>query len=332
MTRSTQVLTSGGHELGMAEDEFGELVDSSSLLGDIEAVRRQMAEEGYLYLRRFLDPDAVLAARQEILYKFAIVGEIDSINHPLMDAVLTEESYIHEVNAIAFTESLRDGVAYKNVVLAPALLDFFSRFLGGPARAFDFRWPRFMRKGDFTGIHCDGPYITRGTRNVWSAWIPLGDVDLLNGPIMILERSHRHEVLNKTYGQRDADRDNLGWLSDDPVALRRSLGGRWLSTNFRAGDVLLFGPDLVHSSLDNNSPAGRARLSSDTRYQLASDPLDERYNGADTSNPHGGPRRVFLPGKAAGNNEDFQDEWKLVDEHGRLLRTAGERVPVVTGA
>jgi len=319
--RTTTRLTSGRHELGMDSSEFGELVDSSHLLGDVEAVRRQMADEGYLYLAGFLDEAAVLAAREEILYKFAIVGEIDSVNHPMMDAVLADETYVHEVNAIAFTESLRAGIAYTNVVLAPKLIEFFSGFLGGPARAFDFRWPRFMRTGEFTGIHCDGPYITRGTRNVWSTWIPLGDVPMINGPIMILERSHRLETLRDTYGRRDADRENLGWLSEDPIGLQRSLGGRWLSADFKVGDVLLFGPDLVHSSLDNNSPVRHARLSSDTRYQLASDPPDERYNGADTSNPHGGPRRVFLPGKAAGNNEDFQDEWKLVDKDGRLRRT-----------
>lgn len=168
-----------------------------------------------------------------------------------------------------------------------------------------------------------GPYITRGTRNVWSAWIPLGDVPQSNGPIMVLERSHLHEQLRNTYGKRDADREKMGWLSDDPVGLRERLGGRWLSTDFEAGDVLLFGPDLEHASLDNNSPDGRCQLSSDTRYQLASDPLDERYNGEDTSNPHGGAPRVILPGKAPGNNEDFQDEWKPVDERGRLLRTNG---------
>ncbi|MDQ1738744.1 MAG: hypothetical protein QOE53_396, partial [Pseudonocardiales bacterium] len=200
------------------------------------------------------------------------------------------------------------------------LLDFFTDFLGGPARSFDFRWPRFMRLGEATGIHCDGPYITRGTRNVWSAWIPLGDVVLSNGPIMILERSHQNEDLRQSYGLRDADRDKLGWLSSDPVGTRRRLGGRWLSADFRAGDVLLFGPDLVHASLDNNSPERRCRLSSDTRYQLATDPLDHRYNGPQSNNPHGGRPRAFLPGKAGLNNKDFTDEWKPVDERGRLLR------------
>jgi len=323
MTVTTTLLSSNATALGTGADEFGELQDASHLLGCTEDLRAHMAKEGYLLLRGFFDRDVVLAAREEILFKFAVVGEIDSIGHPLMDGIVSSQTYIDQVNLLAFTESLRRGLAYSNVVESPKLLAFFNDFLGGPARSFDFRWPRFMRPGEATGIHCDGPYITRGTRNVWSAWIPLGDVPLSNGPIMVLERSHLHEQLRNTYGKRDADREKMGWLSDDPVGLRERLGGRWLSTDFEAGDVLLFGPDLVHASLDNNSVDGRCRLSSDTRYQLASDPLDDRYNGDDTSNPHGGAPRVFLPGKAPGNNEDFQDEWKPVDERGRLLRTNG---------
>jgi hypothetical protein len=69
-----------------------------------------------------------------------------------------------------------------------------------------------------------------------------------------------------------------GRLSSDPVSLRAKLGGRWLSTNFQAGDVLTFGMGTVHASLDNRS--NRFRLSSDSRYQLASEPADERWIGA----------------------------------------------------
>jgi hypothetical protein len=35
----------------------------------------------------------------------------------------------------------------------------------------------------------------------------------------------------------------------------------------------------LHCSLDNTSPQGRIRLSIDTRYQLKSEPADERWTG-----------------------------------------------------
>lgn len=316
-------LSFNGIPLGLPPTEFGELCDSSPLIGDPDALRDRMAADGYLLLRGLLARDSVLAARQEILFKFAIVGEIDSINHPLMDGIQSAESFIDQVNLIAFTESLRSGMAYSQVVEAPELMRFFDDFLGGPARGFDFRWPRFMRHGEATGIHADGPYITRGTTNVWSAWIPLGDIAPHEGALMVLEGTHKNEQLRRFYGTRDADRDKIGWLSTDPVGLRSRLGGRWLTTHFQAGDVLVFGPYLVHASLDNNSPERRCRLSSDTRYLLAGDALDPRWNGG-VGNPHGGRPRVFLPGRNGANgrdsnNKDFQEEWKDVDTRGRLL-------------
>jgi ectoine hydroxylase-related dioxygenase (phytanoyl-CoA dioxygenase family) len=68
-----------------------------------------------------------------------------------------------------------------------------------------------------------------------------------------------------------------GWdgaLSKNPVSLRCKYGGRWLSSEFEAGDVLIFGMFTIHASLDNHSSS--IRLSSDSRYQLASEPVDER--------------------------------------------------------
>jgi hypothetical protein len=315
----TMTLSCNGVALETGPDEFGELRDSIGLLGDVAALKQRMNDDGYLFMRGLLDRDTVLAARREILLKFAIVGEIDAINYDVMDGIRSDRSFIDSVNLFAFTDSLRTGAAYGGVVEASVLLDFFAGFLGGPVRSFDFRWPRFMRPGEGTGIHCDGPYITRGTKNVWSAWIPLGDVSMAEGALMVLERSHANEKLRTSYGTRDADREKIGWLSADPVGLRRRLGGAWRSADFRAGDVLLFGPYLVHASLDNNSPERRCRLSSDTRYLLAGDPLDERWNG-DIRNPHGGRPRVFLPGLGSvNNNKDFQEEWKDVDELGRLV-------------
>jgi hypothetical protein len=55
------------------------------------------------------------------------------------------------------------------------------------------------------------------------------------------------------------------------------MGGRWLTGEFRAGDLLTFSMYTVHASLDNQSKS--IRLSSDTRYQLASEPVDERWIG-----------------------------------------------------
>jgi len=132
----------------------------------------------------------------------------------------------------------------------------------------------------------------------------------------VLEDSHRSPGLDAGYLDRDADIDQLTWLDDDPKIVQRSYGRRWLTTDFEPGDVLCFGMRTLHGALDNRSVTRRCRLSSDSRYQRADEPADPRWNGADFEG-HGGDR-VFYPGLGRWNNDDFQDEWKHVDEHGHL--------------
>jgi hypothetical protein len=74
-----------------------------------------------------------------------------------------------------------------------------------------------------------------------------------------------------------------GTLSHNPPIVRDKFGGRWLTTQYEAGDFITFGMFLVHASLDNRS-GKRVRLSSDSRYQRASEPIDGRWVGA---NPPG---------------------------------------------
>ncbi len=133
---------------------------------------------------------------------------------------------------------------------------------------------------------------------------------------MLLEQSERQTSKLRRYAESDADRDNLEWIGKDPESLRKRFGGRWLSADYQAGDVLCFTMQTLHGALDNNSPEGRCRLSSDTRYQPADEPLDDRWNG-ETIVAHG-VGKVFYPGLGNWNNREFLDEWKPVDARGRL--------------
>jgi len=304
--------------MDMSPKALAELVESNDLLDDGDALRSRMSENGYLFFRRLIDPATVRAARREILLKYAIVGEIDSNNYPLMDAIRSEHSFIDQVNLRAFTESLRTGLAYEQVVMNPTLLQFLETLLGGAVRSYDFRWPRFVRPGEGCGFHYDGPYMNRGSDKVFTTWIPLGDVARHEGALIILDQSHRADELLSTYARQDADVEKISWLGTDPIKLQKRFGGRWLTTDFKAGDVLCFGMHMLHGALDNLSPVNRCRLTSDTRYQRADEPLDERWNG---SNPEAhGYDKVFFPGLGQWNNLEFQDEWKSVDELGRLIR------------
>jgi hypothetical protein len=171
------------------------------------------------------------------------------------------------------------------------LMSFFSSFLGGKIRHFDFTWLRCISPGLGTPSHCDIVYMGRGTRRLYTAWVPLGEVDYNLGGLMILEGSHKNKKLQNTYGQRDVDvycsnKPNdpartasglNGWLSENPNKIRQSLDGRWLTSEYNVGDVVIFCMDIVHGGMDNRS--SRLRISSDSRYQLASEPVDDRWVG-----------------------------------------------------
>jgi ectoine hydroxylase-related dioxygenase (phytanoyl-CoA dioxygenase family) len=136
--------------------------------------------------------------------------------------------------------------------------------------------------------------MNRGTSNLYTAWVPLGDISYELGGLIVLERSHRLDEIKSTYGQRDVDtycanHDDAalyasgekwwnGQLSDNPFELQRQLGLRWLTGEFKAGDLLTFTLYTLHGSLDTHSD--RVRISSDSRYQLASEAVDERWIGA----------------------------------------------------
>ena len=127
---------------------------------------------------------------------------------------------------------------------------------------------------------------------------------------MVLERSHLNAELKASYGSSDVDaycsegeadavveaakregrnlkqdeREAFRWnssgsYSKDAIATRAELGGRWLTTDYAMGDALIFSMYTMHSSSDNHTD--RLRISSDTRYQLASDPVDDRWMGDD---------------------------------------------------
>ncbi|MEZ4709416.1 MAG: phytanoyl-CoA dioxygenase family protein [Caldilineaceae bacterium] len=309
-------LTSNGIELDVSPDKFGELRASNDILNDTETMRTRMADEGYLFFRELIPRQEVMDARREILLKYAIVGEIDP-RQPLMDAIFNEDSVIDKVNLRAFSDSVRSGAAYLNVVLNRNVMGFWQQFLDAPVHCYDMRWPRFVRPGEGCGFHYDGPYMNRGTHRLYTSWIPLGDVSKEEGALIVLENSHRADDLLNTYAKKDADKDKLVWLSTDPRKLQERFGGRWLSTDFRAGDVLCFTMHTLHGALDNNSPIGKCRLTSDTRYQPANEVKDERWNGHNFA-AHG-RNMVFYPGLGRWNNKDFQDEWKQVDEFGRLV-------------
>lgn len=290
MLDTLPLITSRQRELDTSTDAFGELEDSMDLIDDAQALRERVAEQGYLYLKGYLRRDEVWEARLEVARRLDESGWLHP-DYPIEELVANVS-----MNNPFHPELAKNNAPLLKVLYDGPMMELYDRLFDGEARHFDFTWFRAVPPGHSTPPHMDIVYMGRGTHRLMTAWTPLAEVPIERGPLMILEKSHLHEKLNANYGQKDVDTfcinkrgedyegmgggGNIrtgGWLSDKPEILRQRLGGRWLTTNFEPGDLLTFTPFTIHASLDNHSD--RVRITSDSRYQLASEPVDERWIG-----------------------------------------------------
>ena len=265
-------VTMTGHELVFGQTIFSPR-EATHIRDDMDALRARIAEDGYLLIRGFYDRETVLAARMDILQQLSEQGLLNA-DAPLEDGVIGQENE----GAVMRNKVVLKMPNYLRLVNSDRIMTFFEAFLGGPVLTLDHKWPRAVKRGASTGAHYDIVFMGAGTNQLYTAWTPLGDISLDMGPLVFCPGSNHLEHLRATYGAADAHNDLLdGHLSRDPNDLIDSLGVKWASTPFRAGDIMIFGMYFLHGSLDNVS--NRYRISTDTRYQLASQPVDERHMG-----------------------------------------------------
>lgn len=291
----------GKHTLTMGGKYLTELRSSNDILDDAMALKSRLDEDGYLFIRGFHDRDLVTKAREELLLTLQSMGRLDS-NFPSTTGVigLDNKSAMWGGSAEQLSPEFP---SFLQVVNSPRVMEFFARLLGGPVLTYDFKWPRAVGNGGSTGAHYDIVYMGRGTKNVYTMWTPFDDIPLERGTLAMCLGSQHFEKIKETYGQMDVDRDNIatGWFSDDPVEIVDLFGGQWATAAFAAGDMIVFGMFMMHASLLNTT--NRYRLSADTRYQLAAQPVDERWMG---SRPKGHYAWGKTPPKSV---EDARKEW-----------------------
>jgi hypothetical protein len=270
-------ITSNGHDI--PTELYRDLTDHTGHIGDPEVLRAVLQSDGYLYLRGALDTDHVLAAREEVLKRLVEVGEVDE---PAIDGISTGVSKREDVvdNQAAYWKSVCEGSALRGVTHSGRMLEIAESLHGEPVSPFDFLWLRAMPPGKASPFHFDHVYMNRGTDRLYTIWTPLGNVPLSHGGLLVIENSHTWTDLIDDYRGFDVDRDTSrpGFVTDDPVTLAKQRGVHLLSADFHPGDIVVMLMFTLHGSLDNNS-GNRIRLSSDTRYQPASEPMDERFAG-----------------------------------------------------
>ena len=290
----------GSHSLDFPGPELGELRDSGELLGDVAALRERLADDGYLLVRGLLDRDEVLRARTRVLEHME-ANDALTPGTPLLEGVMPPGGRgVPMMGRRAITHSPE----LLTVLESPRLFALFEALFAEPAAPFDYKWLRAIGNEAYTGAHMDIVYMGRGSSRVHTCWIPFGDFGVERGTLAVCRGSQRLEGfarIRETYGRLDVDRDRAGgWFSQEPLEISETFGGRWLTSGFRMGDVVIFGMQLMHASTTNLGD--RFRLSCDVRFQPAADPMDERWRRQGRGhNPEGPTRQI----------EDFRKDWKF---------------------
>ena len=267
----------GCRNIQFPSKEMGVVRDSSPQLNDIPAIKQRMVEDGFVLLRGLIEREKVLKARETVLRHMEAHNALTP-DTPLLEGVMPIGG--HSVHMTG-----RKGISHHPDVTAvleeKVLFSFFERYFGEPAITFTNKWLRAVGNEKYTSAHCDFVYMGQGSSRLHSVWIPFGDVKAEQGTLAMCVGSNRLESFAKirdTYGRMDVDRDNAeGFFSKDPMEIVEKYGGQWVTCEFQAGDVMIFGMHTMHASTTNLT--NRFRLSSDVRFQPASETADFRWMG-----------------------------------------------------
>lgn len=234
-----------------------------------------MERDGYLYIKQLIP-----RAKVETAYRTAV------------DILEKEKAWPWG----KFSTSWTNCPQVMEHVNAPELQDVFRMlFDESDVTSLPFKWIRSMPPQSvfpqaFSQFHCDNVYMNRGTNRIYTSWLPMQDIDYAMGGLAVMEKSHSlpgFSRLRETYAQHDFMSlpgvvSNGGNFSPDPEeVLAFDPDARFLTSEFQAGDALIFTMYTIHGSVRNTSD--RVRLSADVRWQPTKDKMDPRYKGEATS-------------------------------------------------
>ena len=261
----------------MSTVTFKTFVPDNDVLGDDDALRARMADQGFLFLKGLGPKDLIRHARTDVMNLLASEGWIKPGTDPY-DGIANEA-----------IEPCAEGdpqymAVYKKVLRLPsfdalpasaAYMTLAERIMGTEVynhrrRIGRITFPGFM--ASTTGPHQDFFYI-RGTPTTYTMWQPIGECPVEVGPVAVLKGSHRGGYIEHQLGvgtkYAGGGVTEEQWPTGDDI--------EWHCGDYELGDVLVFHSHTIHRALPNMS-ADRFRLSTDNRYQ----PMDsERGPGAD---------------------------------------------------
>jgi hypothetical protein len=288
---SMPMLHANGRSLDRSPDRLGWLTPTAADT-PMKALRDQYRDHGYLWLKGFLDPEAVKSFRGYVFRHMGDVGLLAPGSDPALGVSLGQSPQKDKADRQLM--ALVRSAAYEAFCVQPRLWTFMDEFLEGISYLHKRKIMRYTQPHTttVTPAHYDLIYLRGGTSRVVTAWIPIGDVPVEMGGVVYLEGSHAlgarmeaeftRNALDLTPEERiSAYNRNMtegGWVSKDLPDMAERFNARWLIADYEAGDIMIHSPFMIHASTTNFDPHNRIRLSTDIRFQNVNDEIDIRWN------------------------------------------------------
>lgn len=273
------ILTSNGKPIPCTSNYFAKLKETDPVVEEPE-LRARFAADGYVLLRGLVPADAVLDLREAYLSQFTrdFCKDGDARRGAFSGAMPPLPKHGHKGHpAHAFVRSYE----FRAFADQPIFKILAEAFLGAPSERIRRTPLRHFVPGRQVAsrAHIDRTYMDGVPTDTVTIWVPLGDSPLVAGSLLYLEESHHDVSLEQRV--RDAapmDRANdnrplthdLKWIADQT-------GRRWLSADFKAGDVIVHSATIVHASTDPGN-TDYMRVSTDIRFRRIGSPADPRWN------------------------------------------------------
>lgn len=235
----------------------------------------QLEDEGYVFLPAFLPLDKCRACEQELIDFLAsrkLVSSNSLMIPPNFQAkiksnencptITTKSPCVMENQEwIATNDAINNYISHPKLakLLESIIIEKFGKCF---VSQVPFKWMRAVGTGLFTGVHCDYTYVSHISKIQLTAWIPISNISLENGSLVVSPGSHVKNTYINTVRLGD-DGTNSGWITTDPNQIKEDFS-TWVSEDFKQGDVVILDLKVIHATATNITNTWR--LSCDTRF------------------------------------------------------------------
>jgi len=245
--------------------------DSTKHLGDGARLRDTLHEDGYLFLRRLVDPRQIATVKQDIMriLREHHIIEDDGSDDPMWSGGPhpTEGEYMAFYDRIARMDS------FVQLAESPEIVALMEGIFDGPVQVWTQRLIRVMYPDPDApapiglGAHQDGNFrFGYQSQSFNACWMPLMEINGEIGGLAVSPGSHIRGELDHGGGSVASSAKGV---KEKKVFGLDAESRSWVTSDFEPGDAVIFTSLTVHRGILNRSD--RIRLSCDFRYQRVDD-------------------------------------------------------------